>query len=80
MNEPSKPAPLRMWAVFKNPTDYPDQFVARLNEISAAGVVPTETVIISENYDVIERQMLELGLFKLDRSVDDEPHVLESWV
>ena len=68
--------PFKSWGVFKNPIDYPDGYVARLFH----GETPTETCVMSTDYQVIEGHMLELGLYRLNRMPDDQPQILEVWI
>jgi len=67
---------LKLWTVYKNLLDYPGQYVARL----FLNDKPTDTVIISANYLIIENHMLLLQLHRLPRSPDDEPHIMECWL
>ena len=44
------------------------------------GETPTETCVMSTDYQVIEGHMLELGLYRLNRMPDDQPQILEVWI
>lgn len=74
---------LRMWTVYKNPTDYPGKFVARMFEVGGGAGEPraTGSVIIkdelSELRDVLK---FELHLVCLTRSEGDEPQIVETWL
>lgn len=67
---------LRIWTVYKHPTDYPDCYVARLFEND----VPTASFVASPNYSTIEQMMWGLGLAKFSRDPSDDPKILEIWV
>lgn len=68
--------PLRIWTVYKNPIDYPNQYVARLFEYDK----PTATAVISENYTTIEGFMLSMHLHRIPAAEDDEKQILEMWL
>lgn len=72
----TKPAAIKNWAVYKHPSDYPNSYVARL----FLNDQPTQTCVISEEYSIIEHVLLEMGLYRLPRMAEDEPHILEAWV
>lgn len=61
--------PLRMWAVYDHPSDYPDKFVARLHEVDGNGSRPTASIIIADDLDRL-RDMLafEMHLVCLARA------------
>ena len=67
---------VRMWALHKHPSDFPDKYVARLFE----NETPTATVIAVSNYDDLAIQMMNMGLVRLDRSHDDPETLLEVWL
>ena len=68
--------PLRIWTIYKNPSDYPDKWVARLFENDQ----PTETVIAIDNYDDLALQMMTQQLHRMPRSENDEPQIVEMWL
>lgn len=74
-----------IWAIYNKPRDYPDKYVARRWTIEAVspGIYKekaTNDVVISKSLDEIRRQMLWRGLAKLDRFINDDPIILETWL
>lgn len=67
---------LKMWPVYFDPSDYPGLYVARL----FVGEHATQSVIVSEDYRIIESHMLSMWLVKLQPSDDDDPKIKEIWL
>lgn len=69
---------LELWTVYKQPTDYPANFVARkfLND------QPTDEVIIRSNLKDLQQVLINKpkGLMCLQRSPDDDPCIVEVWL
>jgi len=70
---------LGMWAVSRNPSDFPNKFVARKWLIGRGNLMPTFEHHISDTLDGI-RAMLPLGLQPIPRSPSDAPVIVESWI
>lgn len=70
--------PLSIWTVYDHPADYPTCYVARRFEIVAGRVVATRDVFVSPYLYVI-RAMIP-GLVRIERSPEDDPTILESWM
>lgn len=70
---------LPMWVLYDHPNDAPDHFVARLWH-SLPLPEPTAIAVRDPDVEVIRAAFQELGFHKLDRSPDDEPHIMESWL
>jgi len=70
---------LAIWTVYDHPPDYPEHFVARKFNVSAAGAVPCGTLVISTNLEDLQDELVAHGLSRLERSPQDDPKVLESW-
>jgi hypothetical protein len=72
---------LAMWTVYKNPTDYPDKFVARRFDVDAGGAKPSDSIIVAPDLDKLRDVLqFEMGLVKLMRSPGDEPQIMETWL
>lgn len=71
---------LRMWTVYKHPTDYPEDYVARLFEVDADGPRPTPSIVIAPTLEFLREQMMDMGLVMLTRSPEDEPQIVETWL
>lgn len=72
-------APLTMWVITENPTDYPGQFVARQWIIGSRAYSPTTEHHVAETLDQI-RAMLPPFLTMIPRDPRDERIIVESWV
>lgn len=66
-------------SVYLNPKDYPGKFVARLFDIQAGHVCITRYIMISDSLEDIRNEM-PAGLYRLDRTQDDDLELLEVWV
>lgn len=64
-----------IWTIYDHPTDYPDKFVARKFILDK----PTSEVIIADTLEEL-REMLPLGLSCFNRSVTDDPVIVETWM
>lgn len=62
---------LPMFTVYRNPADFPSQFVARLFDIDKP---TTYFVLGTSEKDIIEK--LPLGLERLDRNPGDSPVIV----
>lgn len=71
---------LRIWTVYDHPTDYPNNYVARLHVADADGSRPTETLMICPDLDLLRGQLLEMGLTCLTRSPEDDAVIVEVWL
>lgn len=72
---------LYLWTVYDKPLDYPGKFVARQWVVRRGEPepLPTGQLIVAPTLDVV-RRMLPPGLYRLDRSEGDEPHIVETWM
>jgi hypothetical protein len=72
---------LAMWTVYKNPSDYPDKYVARRFDVDGDGPKPSASIIIAESLEVLRETLeFELHLSCLDRSPGDDPVIVETWL
>jgi hypothetical protein len=77
--EAVKRGALSMWTVYEKPTDYPDGYVARRFEV-AGGVTATVMTLKSRELEPIREKLSRAGLVRLDRTPDDEPQIVETWL
>lgn len=78
---------LYQYTIYDHPTDYPDGFVVRAHAILGPGKddpagVPVRPVVLGGlGAPDLEhaRQHVPEGLFRIDRSPDDHPNVVEVW-
>jgi hypothetical protein len=71
---------LYMWTVYERPSDFPNNFVARLFKIGRGASLPTDTVMISASLEKIREQMQLRGLTCLPRAPEDDPKIVEVWL
>lgn len=71
---------LYVWTVYDHPSDYPFGFIARRFSVSKGGPQPTDDVVMSEEVEAIRDTLSLQGLYRLDRSPEDDPTIVESWL
>lgn len=69
-----------MWVIYKHPSDYPDQYVARKFQINSPAALPTTDVILESTLDSIRSHMQRKHLTLIQREVGDDPVIVESWI
>ncbi len=72
---------LGIWTIYHSPKDFPGRYVARL-WLVGHGLPeprPTDQFMTSNTLDGI-RAMLPPGLVCLQRSSDDDPVIVETWI
>lgn len=69
---------LPMWVITERPTDYPDDYVARLH-MSLPVPVATRVMLRRPTLEAV-RRALPYGLVKLDRHEMDDPKIVEVWL
>jgi hypothetical protein len=67
---------LPIWVVYDHPTDFPNNFVARL----WLGERVTVAMMIGPNLDRLRAELERMGLVRLDRQPGDDPKILETWL
>jgi hypothetical protein len=72
--------PLKMWTIYDHPTDYPNQFVARLLLVDNGEVKMTWIIILSDELEALRNHMRRWELTRVPRSPEDEPQIVESWM
>lgn len=71
---------LVLWTVYDHPKDYPDRYVARMFDVTAGKVRPTLATIMSSDLEWLRAALREMHLTRLERSPEDDPVVLETWI
>jgi hypothetical protein len=71
--------PLYTYAIYWNPSDHPGKFVVRRFESTAGKVRASNVATIHETIDGA-RLSLPLGLACLQRSPNDDPVIVETWL
>jgi hypothetical protein len=64
-----------VWIVYESPPDFPDKYVARRLQLSR----PTSDFVVGDTL-IDVRSKLPKGLFRIERSAQDDPLVRESWI
>lgn len=62
---------LEMYVIYKNPSDYPNKYVARL----FLNLKPTKICIVSDCFEELMRQ-IPYGMRWLNRFPDDDPVIM----
>lgn len=74
---------LPVWTVYDHPSDYPGHFVARRRLVGGDSVAQEEAegvfLLVAETLERL-RELIPPGLARLDRSLDDDPVIVESWL
>ena len=80
-------AGLSIYTVYDNPNDFPGEIIARRFELLDTGAVPTEEffrgVALDEVRDAVCSWFVANHCFvptRIERSTDDEPHIVEVWL
>jgi hypothetical protein len=69
-------AVLTIWTIYYNPIDYPGKFVLRGHDIPGG---PRPSCVIGNTIEDV-RSSVPYGLYRMSRQINDEPHIVESWV
>ena len=64
-----------VWVVYESPQDFPDKYVARRLHLSR----PTGDFVVGDTL-IDVRAQLPKGLFRIERSEQDDPQIRESWI
>ena len=73
------PDTLKIWVVFRNPTDFPGKFVLRVQEILPGGhVYMRPEVWLRDSLEAL-RECVPPGLYRQDRQREDPEQIVEVW-
>jgi len=61
--------------IYKNPSDFPNKFVARVWEVNK----PTRIAMLKDSLEEIHSNLPE-GLIHFERDLDDDPCIVETWL
>ena len=67
---------LPIWVIYDHPSDYPDNYVARLWNSDS----PTDTVLLADSLETIQEKLHEMGLLCMPRMDEDDPCIVEVWI
>ena len=72
---------LALWVVYDHPADYPASYVARRFDTDAKGSMPTESIIICPELEMLRMILaIDMGLTCLARAETDDRVIVETWV
>ena len=73
---------LHVWTIYFDPRDFPGLYVARRFTISPDAPEPVPDAAPWSVATSLEaaRVRLPTGLVRIERSLEDEPHIVECWV
>lgn len=71
---------LSLWTIYNHPSDYPDNFVARRFTTDREGIHVTENVMVGQSLSGLRMVMRMSGLTCIQRSPQDDPKILETWL
>jgi hypothetical protein len=73
---------MELWTVYDHPTDYPDEFVARLWIVKFNNTVEaTQTVITDSTLEGLRTKLqANPNLVSIKRYLEDEPQIIEVWL
>ena len=70
---------LPVWAVYKDPVDFPGRYVARLHVGRGVKILQTGNIIVSHDCKTITDVMASMGLYCMPPKEDDDTHIIETW-
>lgn len=71
---------LTLWTVYDHPLDYPDHYVVRPFMVVDGTVTPGDSSYLYRDLDLAREWLHRMGLFRLERSPEDDPTIVETWV
>ena len=63
-------------AIYKNPTDYPNKYVARLWDLDK----PTQYIVLRDDLNDLRQRAIPRGMHKFMRAECDAPALVETWL
>ncbi len=67
------------YAIYKNPSDYPNHFVVRRWDINEFGTTPCADATLTSTLEEA-RAYIPDGYHRLPRMKNDDPAILEVWI
>jgi hypothetical protein len=78
------PGVLRMYVVYRKPSDFPDEYVIRERLVLAGVDVPGELVARGPTLEAVRDQLMRTprgpGLYRIARDPSADPVIVETWV
>ena len=79
MNDRSEKIIMEHWVIYRNPTDYPGNYVVRKWYIRTDGVRPDDKITVTDTIEQA-RAAIPPYLYCLKRSDEDVYCIVESWI
>ena len=67
---------LDIWTVYDHPSDFPTMFVARRFVLDK----PTGQIFASKTLEGLRELLAGCGLYRIPRSPEDDPVIVECWL
>lgn len=71
--------PLFTYTIYDHPRDYPNHWVVRRFRIASGCFIPEQECQIADSLEQA-RRLIPSGLTRFERSPDDSPEVVETWM
>jgi hypothetical protein len=71
--------PLRIWTIYRNPTDYPTKYVVRGASVTRTIVHDPEPTAVVDSLSEA-RAAVPSGLVCMPRQIADDPVIVECWL
>jgi hypothetical protein len=71
---------LGIWVVYDHPSDFPNEYVARLQIADGARVKITNQIMTSKSLDLLRSELESRGLTCLQPMEGDDPNIIEMWL
>jgi hypothetical protein len=70
---------LEVYTIYDHPSDYPNHFVVRKWLIRGDKPIPTDWIRASKSLKVV-RKYIPFDRVRIERSIEDNRYILESWI
>lgn len=73
---------LRIYVIYEKPTDFPNHFVCRgqYTDLETQQISTDNCALVSENADYLRKELVGMGLTKIERHPNDDPVIMETWI
>jgi hypothetical protein len=70
---------LSLHVIYDHPTDYPDYFVVRRQDVVGGAVIPARDCLLFPSLEGARNWCRHLGLVSMGRMPEDDPKIAEVW-
>lgn len=71
---------LDMWIVYDHPRDWPEYFIARRWSVGKGGMRAHGDLLMHKEIATLRHELQHRGLYRLERSEEDDPVIMEVWL